>query len=166
MTRTFDYTALDYSSDRRVATLDDGTVLIRAGVPYADQDRVAVCFGNYWTVRGGTSTDFDVLDEGDRYRTRLQQFSSAEEAIFHVIGAPTDLFADGDVFRLHLLANEDGGPVHTDTGVPYDLIVEFPWTDSRARQAWCASEEAADLPNRFYGDSPEAAADAYFGITR
>ncbi len=108
------YEELDYTDDRRVQLQDDGTILVTFGVLY-DTDRVVSYYNqidgvDYFIARGRTSTDCDVYDDSDGYNRRLRLFASAEAAVCHIIGAPSDLQFDGREYRMFLLMNEDGTP--------------------------------------------------------
>jgi hypothetical protein len=153
-----DYETMDYTHDRRVWSRSDGTIVVTGGVLYTDTDRVVFPDGDYWFARGLHTTDCDIHDPGDRYRTRLNPFCSAEEAVCHIIGAPSDLVADGDGYRMYLLLNEDGTPFPDPvTGRTSALLVQ------PTANGWNAFEEDTDAPYVFVGATPEAAADAYFG---
>ncbi len=164
MTDVINYEELDYTDDRRVRALENGSVFVTSGVLHSDTDRIAsqVDVG-CWVVRGATTSDCDLLDPGDRHRTRMQVFGSAEEAVCFIVGAPSELTFDGGEYRMSLLNNEDGTAyIDPTTGLPDVLLVQQ-WSGP-AGESWCAFEEHAAEYVRFYGDTPEAAADAYFGI--
>lgn len=159
MTDVITYEELDYTRDRRVQAQADGTVLVTAGVQQSLADRILFQDGDVWFARGIHSADDDVLwNEA----SGLMGFGSVEEAICHIIGAPSELEDLGGEHQMFLLMNEDG-TAYADEGCPPEtlLVQQRP---GPPETSWCAFEAHTDEPVRFYGDTPEAAADAYFGI--
>lgn len=156
-----DYETLDYTDDRRVQMQDDGTVLVTGGIPYVDNDRIVSYDpgSDAFVARGRCSTDRDVLWNP---ASGLMAFASAEEAVCHIIGAPSELENLGGEYRMFLLMNEDGTP-YADSGCAPDalLVQQRP---GPLDAAWCAFENNTVDPTRFYGPTPEDAADAFFGI--
>lgn len=153
------YEELDYTNDRRVQAQEDGTVLVTAGVLDSGTDRVLSQDGDRWFARGAHNADCDVRWSET---SGLMGFGSVEEAVCHIMGAPSELEDLGGEYRMFLLMNEDG-TAYADAGcLPDTLLVQQ--RPGPSETSWCAFEAHTDGPARFYGATPEAAADAYFGI--
>ncbi|MET7395636.1 hypothetical protein ABZS66_19310 [Dactylosporangium sp. NPDC005572] len=54
--------------------------------------------GQYYVIRGSNSDDATITDPGDRYNQRLLRFTTADEAIAHVLGAPLQTVLDREEY--------------------------------------------------------------------
>jgi hypothetical protein len=106
---------LDYSNDPRVAPFDgDGSAGYQImNVESIDvPDRWVIQEDDHWNVIGGPAYG--------AARELLGTYASAEEAVFAVIGPPTELLDDGDGnYRMHLRCVLDSD----DPDDHYDLLV-------------------------------------------